>query len=49
MFPLSCARARAYTGRETSAHKQTWSAHKISFEKWFCANFMHTVTYTDES
>src|SRR6218665_3279046 len=35
MFPLSCARVRAHTGRETSAHKKTRSAQKISFEKSF--------------
>src|SRR6218665_589273 len=28
MFPLSCARVPAHTGRETSAHKKTSSAHK---------------------
>src|SRR6218665_4124061 len=29
MFPLSCARVRAHTGCETSAHKKTWRANKI--------------------
>jgi len=28
MFPLSCARVRTHTGRETSAHKKTWSAQQ---------------------
>jgi len=37
MFPLRCARrVRAHTGREMSAHKKTWRAHKCSFQKWFC-------------
>jgi len=31
MFPLSCACVRAHTGREMSAHKETWSAHKFYF------------------
>ena len=31
MFPLGCA--CAHTGREMSAHKKTWSAHKFSFKK----------------
>jgi len=26
---------RAHTGRETSAHKKTWSTHKYSFQKCF--------------
>src|SRR6218665_127509 len=29
MFPLSCACMCAHPGRETSAHKKTWSAHTI--------------------
>jgi len=29
MFPLSCARVHAHTGRKTRAHKKTWSAQKI--------------------
>jgi len=33
MFPLSCARACAHTGREMSTHKKTWSAHKFSCKK----------------
>ena len=49
MFPLSCAHVRAHTGRETSAHKKTWSAHRISFQKWFFTYFMHIVAYADES
>jgi len=28
MFPLSCARVRAHTGRGTSTQKKTWSAQK---------------------
>ena len=35
MFPLSCARVHAHTDHETSAHKETWSAHKCSFQKCF--------------
>ena len=35
MFPLSCARVRASTGREMSAHKKTWSARKFSFKNVF--------------
>src|SRR6218665_1208872 len=31
LFPLSCACARAHTGRKTRAHKKTWSAQKIIF------------------
>jgi len=31
MFPLSCARVRAHTGRKTSTHKKTWSAQNIIF------------------
>jgi len=49
MFPLSCARVHAHTGRETSAHKKTWSAQKISFQKWLCIYFLHIVTYTVKS
>jgi len=30
MFPLNCAQVCAHTGRETSAHKKTWSAHKCA-------------------
>jgi len=30
MFPLRCARVRAHTGREISAHENTWSAQKFS-------------------
>jgi len=35
---LNCVRvhAHAHTGRETCAHKKTWSAHKCSFQKMFC-------------
>jgi len=29
MFPLSCAPVRAHTGRQLSAYKKTWSAHKF--------------------
>src|SRR6218665_1131152 len=32
MFRLSSARVCAHIGRETSAHKKTWSAHKCSFQ-----------------
>jgi len=35
---------RAHTGREMSAHKQTWSAHKFSFKNVFAHNyFIHGV------
>jgi len=33
MFPLSCARVRAHTGRKTRAHKKTRSAQKLIFPK----------------
>src|SRR6218665_2490811 len=36
MFPLSCARVRAHTGRKTRAHKKTWSAQKIIFPEMCC-------------
>jgi len=40
---------RTYTGRETSAHKQTWSAHKIMFlPKCFCTYFIHVIPNSDE-
>jgi len=29
MFSLSCVHVHAHTGREMSAHKKTWSAHKF--------------------
>jgi len=34
MFLLTCVTTcvRAHTGRETSAHKKTWSTHKFSFK-----------------
>jgi len=35
MFPLSCACVRAHTGRKTSAHKKTWSAQNIMFQKMY--------------
>jgi len=41
MFPLSCTRVRAHTGRKTRAHKKTWSAQKMIFQKCFC-----TYVYT---
>jgi len=48
MFPLSCARECAHTGRETSAHKKTWSAHKYSLQKWLCTHFIHVIPNSDE-
>jgi len=47
MFPLSCARVRAHTGRETSAHKKT-CARKHSFQKCFCTYFIHVIPNADE-
>jgi len=48
MFSLSYARALACTGREISAQKKTWSAHKFSFKKCFCTHFMHIILNIDE-
>src|SRR6218665_3053203 len=48
MFPLSCACVRTHIGREMSAHKKTWSAHKFSFKKCFCTYFIHAVLNIDE-
>ena len=44
MFPLSCA----HTGRETSTHSKTWSAHKCSFQKCLCTYFKHDFPSSDE-
>jgi len=41
MFPLSCARVRAHTSRETSTHKKTWNAHKILLPKLY----LHTILF----
>src|SRR6218665_2631901 len=35
MFPISCARVCAHTGRETSAHKKTRSTQQNSLQKSF--------------
>jgi len=48
MFPLSCARVRAHTGSETSAHKKTWGAHKCSLKKCFCTHFIQAISNSDE-
>jgi len=45
---LSCARVRAHTGREMSAHKETWSARKFSIKKCFCTYFIHVILNIDE-
>jgi len=37
IFSLGCACVRTHTGREMSAHKKTWSAHKC---------FLHIISYT---
>jgi len=37
MFPLSYA----HTGRDMSAHKKTWSAHKFSFKKCVFAHISY--------
>ena len=39
MVPISCARVRAHTSHEASAHKKTWSAYKCLLQKWFCTLF----------
>ena len=49
MFPLRCVRVRAHKGREMSAHKKTWSAHKCSLKNAFCTYFIHVIPNTDES
>src|SRR6218665_1746826 len=36
MFLLSCARVRAHTSCQTSAHKKTCSTHQCSFQNCFC-------------
>ena len=41
IFPLRCA--RVHTGREMSAHKKSWSAHKFSFKECFCIHFINVV------
>ena len=48
MYPLRCARVRANTAREMSAHKKTWSAHKSSLQKCFCTYFIHAIPNSDE-
>jgi len=48
MFPLSCVRVRAHTGREMSTQKKTWSAHKFSFKKMFSTYFIHVILNIDE-
>jgi len=45
LFPLTCARVRMHTGRDTSAQKKTWSTHKCSFQKYLCIN---VITNSDE-
>ena len=40
MFPLSRAWVHAHSGHETSAHKKTWSAHKIFLPKMFLHIFI---------
>jgi len=41
MFPPTCVRAHAHTGRETRARKKTWSAHLMFPPKMFLHIF-HT-------
>ena len=35
LFPLSCARVRAHTGRETRAQKKSWCAQTFPFRNVF--------------
>jgi len=37
--------AQAHTGREMSAHKKTWSAHKFSFKKMVFAHISYMSFY----
>jgi len=39
----ACARVLERTGREMSAHKKIWSAHKCSFKKCFRTYFMRVA------
>jgi len=48
MFPLSCEHVRVHAGREMSAHKKTWRAHKFSFKKCFFAHNIHVILYIHE-
>ena len=49
MFPLSCARVRAHTGHEMSAHEKTWSTHKFSYKNGFSTYYIHVALNVDES
>jgi len=45
MFPLCCELVRTHTGRDTSAHKKTWSTHICDpGQMLHKSNFMHAQT-----
>jgi len=48
MFPLSGARVRTHTARETSAHKKPWGADTFPFQKGFCTYFIHVIPNSGE-